>query len=202
MRHFRLLAIKNGIPKELEYASFSNVFAYDKYKKLKKKKEDSSTYKRLKREGLNDMEIYKKSFQCKYNKKKGLAKLDCYCEKKIFAKIDDICEFARKTKNEKKRFKKIGKKYGLPYCLSVLYIFIALIITIIDISGEKWLNFLKGIPGILYEILCYILFVALPIIIFLVLFYIAIKFIKYERLIDGKVEGKKIARKISRYYND
>ncbi|EDL42803.1 variable surface protein Vir10, putative [Plasmodium vivax] len=142
MRHFRLLAIKNGIPKELEYASFSNVFAYDKYKKLKKKKEDSSTYKRLKREGLNDMEIYKKSFQCKYNKKKGLAKLDCYCEKKIFAKIDDICEFARKTKNEKKRFKKI------------------------------------------------------------VLFYIAIKFIKYERLIDGKVEGKKIARKISRYYND
>ncbi|KMZ88918.1 hypothetical protein PVBG_06307, partial [Plasmodium vivax Brazil I] len=134
--------------------------------------------------------------------KKGLAKLDCYCEKKIFAKIDDICEFARKTKNEKKRFKKIGKKYGLPYCLSVLYIFIALIITIINIFGAKWLNFLNGIPLTLYKILCYILFVALPIIIFLVLFYIMIKVIKYDRLEEGKMEGKTIAKQISCYYDD
>ncbi|KMZ88802.1 variable surface protein Vir10 [Plasmodium vivax Brazil I] len=142
MRHFRLLAIKNGIPKELEYASFSNVFAYDKYKKLKKKKEDSSTYKRLKREGLNDMEIYKKSFQCKYNKKKGLAKLDGYCEKKIFDKLDNICGLAKMMNDEKKRYKKV------------------------------------------------------------LLLYIFIKIIKYDRLVDGKVKGKKLARKISRYYND
>ncbi|KNA01514.1 variable surface protein Vir10 [Plasmodium vivax North Korean] len=142
MRHFRLLAIKNGIPKELEDASFSNAFSYDKYKKLKKKREDSSLYKRLKREGLNNMEIYKKSFQCKYNKKKGLAKLDCYCEKKIFDKLDNICDLAKRVNDKKKTYKKV------------------------------------------------------------LLFYIMIKMIKYERLIYREVEGKKIARKISGYYND
>ncbi|KMZ88915.1 hypothetical protein PVBG_06290, partial [Plasmodium vivax Brazil I] len=129
-------------------------------------------------------------------------KLDCYCEKKIFAKIDDICEFARKTKNEKKRFKKIGKKYGLPYCLSVLYIFIALIITIIDISDTKWLWLPKNPPETIYKTFCYILFVVIPIIIFLVLSYITIKIRKYDRLVEGKVEGKMFAKKISCYYDD
>ncbi|VVA00089.1 Plasmodium exported protein, unknown function [Plasmodium vivax] len=244
MRHFRLLAIENGIPKELEYASFGNAFAYDKYKKLKIKKEDSSTYKRLKREGLNDMEIYKKSFQCKYNKKKGLAKLDgycekkifdkldnmcglakkmndekkCYkkrkynkkkglakldgyCEKKIFDKIDNMCEIAKMMNDEKKRYKKVFKKYGLPFVLSGLFVLIAGIIVALENynvnCSYKFYSFEEGI-----KIIGSILFYVLPVIIFLVLFYIAIKFIKYERLIDGKVEGKKIARKISRYYND
>ncbi|SCA60647.1 Plasmodium exported protein, unknown function [Plasmodium vivax] len=201
MRHFRLLAIENGIPKELEYASCGNAFSYEKYKKLKTKKEDSSTYKRLKREGLNDMEIYKKSFQCKYNKKKGLAKLDGYCEKKIFDKIDNMCEIAKMMNDEKKRYKKVFKKYGLPFVLSGLFVLIAGIIVALENynvnCSYKFYSFEEGI-----KIIGSILFYVLPVIIFLVLFYIAIKFIKYERLIDGKVEGKKIARKISRYYND
>ncbi|SCO70949.1 Plasmodium exported protein, unknown function [Plasmodium vivax] len=201
MRHFRLLAIKNGIPKELEYASCGNAFSYEKYKKLKMKKEVSSTYKRLKREGLNDFEIYKKAFECKYTKKKGLGKLDCYCEKKIFAKIGDICEFAKKTNNEKKCFKKISKKYGLRYGLSTLFVFIALLIIIISISA--YLGFTAQMKTeFIWVLLCYTTFVVLPIIIFLVFFYIMIKVIKYERLMEGKVEGKKIAKQISCYYDD
>ncbi|SCA81759.1 Plasmodium exported protein, unknown function, partial [Plasmodium vivax] len=201
MRHFRLLAIKNGIPKELEYASCGNAFSYEKYKKLKTKKEDSSTYKRLKREGLNDMEIYKKSFQCKYNKKKGLGKLDGYCEKKLFDKLDNICELAKKMNDEKKRYKKVFKKYGLPFVLSGLFVSIAGIIVALENynvnCSYKFDSFEEGI-----KIIGSILFYVLPVIILLVLFYIMIKIIKYERLIYREVEGKKIARKISRYYND
>ncbi|SCA60217.1 Protein of unknown function, putative [Plasmodium vivax] len=147
------------------------------------------------------MEIYKKSFQCKYNKKKGLAKLDCYCEKKIFDKIDNMCEIAKMMNDEKKRYKKVFKKYGLPFVLSGLFVLIAGIIVALENyevnCSYKFDKFKEGI-----KIIGSILFYVLPVIIFLVLFYIAIKFIKYERLIDGKVEGKNIAKKISCYYND
>ncbi|VUZ99831.1 Plasmodium exported protein, unknown function [Plasmodium vivax] len=202
MRHFRLLAIKNGIPKELEYASCGNAFSYEKYKKLKTKKEDSSTYKRLKREGLNDMEIYKKSFQCKYNKKKGLAKLDGYCEKKIFDKIDNMCEIAKMMNDEKKRYKKVFKKYGLPFVLSGLFVLIAGIFNVLAACGVKcFFSATKKEDELFYTVYS-ILLIILPIIIFLVLSYIAIKIKKYDRLLKGKVEGKMIAKEISCYYDD
>ncbi|CAG9472688.1 unnamed protein product [Plasmodium vivax] len=202
MRHFRLLAIKNGIPKEIEYASCGNAFSYEKYKKLKTKKEDSSTYKRLKREGLNDMEIYKKSFQCKYNKKKGLAKLDGYCEKKIFDKLDNICGLAKKMNDEKKCYKKVLKKHGLPFVVSGLFVLIAGIITTLEYFKVKCGYIIKDVGKEEIKFVGDILFYVLPVIILLVLLYIFIKIIKYDRLVDGKVEGKKLARKISRYYND
>ncbi|KMZ94929.1 hypothetical protein PVMG_06045 [Plasmodium vivax Mauritania I] len=204
MRHFRLLAIKNGIPKELDDVSFSNAFSYDKYKKLKKKREDSSLYKRLKREGLNNMEIYKKSFQCKYNKKKGLAKLDCYCEKKIFDKLDNICDLAKRVNDKKKTYKKVLKKYGLPIVLSGLFVLIAAIIFALESFKVPYCNICNE-GGHFKEgrrIIGDIFFYVLPFIILLLLFYIMIKMIKYERLIYREVEGKKIARKISGYYND
>ncbi|KMZ95168.1 hypothetical protein PVMG_05086 [Plasmodium vivax Mauritania I] len=203
MRHFRLLAIKNGIPKELDDVSFSNAFSYDKYKKLKMKKEDSSTYKRLKREGLNELDIYKKSFACKYSKKKGLVKLECDCEKKIFDKLDGIYLLYNNMKDDIKGFKKqIRKRYGLSVGISVIYILIAGIIIAyeyfrVDKHGEIPKSLVVGI-----QIIGTILFYVLPVIISLVLFYIAIKIIKYDRLVLGKVEGKKIAKKISCYYDD
>ncbi|KMZ92310.1 hypothetical protein PVMG_03665 [Plasmodium vivax Mauritania I] len=202
MRHFRLLAIKNGIPKELEYASCGNAFSYEKYKKLKMKREDPSTYKRLKREGLNDMEIYKKSFQCKYNKKNGLAKLDCYCEKKIFDKLEGICLLAKNMKDEKKCFKKLCKIYGLSFTLLLISVITAGIINILDSFSEKCLFDAAKENNYLIHVGYSMFFYILPIIILLVLTYIMIKVIKYGRLVEGKVEGKRIANKISCYYDD
>ncbi|SCA82068.1 Protein of unknown function, putative, partial [Plasmodium vivax] len=202
MRHFRLLAIKNGIPKEIEYPSYGNAFSYDKYKKLKIKKEDSSLYKRLKREGLNDMRIYKKSFQCKYNKKKGLAKLDCYCEKKIFDKLEGICLLAKNMKDDKKCFKKVSKRYGIPFGLSVIFVFTVGIFCIYEAFCNKCLFCDTNRSKNLIHIQCNMLLCIIPAIVFLVLSYIMIKVIKYDRLVEGKVEGKKIAKKISCYYND
>ncbi|KMZ88851.1 hypothetical protein PVBG_05959 [Plasmodium vivax Brazil I] len=203
MRHLRLLAIKNGIPKELEHPSYGNVFSYDKYKKLKIKKEDSPTYTRLKREGINDLDIYKKSFQCKYNKKKGLAKLDCYCEKKIFDKLDGIYLLYNNMKDDIKGFKKkIFKRYCFPVGLSVIYFNIMGIFYVLAACGVKcFFSATKKKDELFYTVYS-ILLIILPVIIFLVLAYIAIKIIKYDRLVLGKVEGKRIAKKISRYHDE
>ncbi|KMZ88646.1 hypothetical protein PVBG_06008 [Plasmodium vivax Brazil I] len=203
MRHFRLLAIKNGIPKEIEYASCGNAFSYEKYKKLKMKKEDSSTYKRLKREGLNELDIYKKSFAGKYSKKKGLAKLECYCEKRIFDKLDGIYLLYNNMKDDIKGFKKkIRKRYGLPCCLSVIYFYIMGIFNVLAACGVKCFFSATKTEDELFYTVYSILLIILPIIIFLVLSYIAIKIKKYDRLLKGKVEGKMIAKEISCYYDD
>ncbi|KMZ83402.1 hypothetical protein PVBG_06044 [Plasmodium vivax Brazil I] len=66
----------------------------------------TSTYVNLKRNDLSDLDNYKKCYKNRYSKKKGLAKLDCYYEKKVFDKIDKIYELSRKMKNDKKAFKK------------------------------------------------------------------------------------------------
>ncbi|KNA01744.1 hypothetical protein PVNG_06331 [Plasmodium vivax North Korean] len=203
MRHPRLLAIKNGLPKELEYASCGNAFSYEKYKKLKMKKEDSSTYKRLKREGLNELDIYKKSFACKYSKKKGLTKLDCYCEKKIFDKLDGIYLLAKNMKDDKKGFKKkICKRYGLPFVLSLIFVLTVATIDVLDGSGVKCFYSKTSTLETLSQVGYSILLDILPIIIFLVLAYITIKIKKYDRLVEGKGEGKMIAKYISCYYDD
>ncbi|SCA83484.1 Protein of unknown function, putative, partial [Plasmodium vivax] len=202
MRHSRLLAIKNGIPKELEYVSYGNTFSYEKYKKLKMKKEDSSIYKRLKREGLNDMEIYKKSLKCKYNKKKGLAKLDCYCEKKLFDNLEEIDLLAKNVKDDRKCFKKLCKIYGLSFTLLLISVISAGIINILDSLSAKCLFAAENENKYLIHVGYSMLFYILPIIIFLILLYITIKIKKYDRLVEGKTEGKTSAKYISRYYND
>ncbi|KMZ88756.1 hypothetical protein PVBG_05848 [Plasmodium vivax Brazil I] len=202
MRHLRLLAIKNGIPKELEHPSYGNVFSYDKYKKLKIKKEDSPTYKRLKREGINELDIYKKSFACKFSKKMWFTKLDGFCEKNIFDKLEEICLLAKDMKNDKKCFKKVCNKYGIPFGLSVIFLITIGIIIVSDSFSKNCLfSATQGIQDSIH-LGCNILLYILPIIFFLVLSYITIKIIKYDRLVEGKVEGKKIAKKISRYYYD
>ncbi|KMZ94953.1 hypothetical protein PVMG_05622 [Plasmodium vivax Mauritania I] len=203
MRHFRLLAMKNGIPKELEYASCGNAFSYEKYKKLKMKKEDSSTYKRLKRDGLNELDIYKKSFACKYSKKKGLTKLDCYCEKNIFDKMDGIYLLFENMKDDKKGFKKkISKRYGLPFALSVIFVFIVEIFNVLHLFRKKCLLCEEQYEKNTMHYKCNISLYILPVIIFLILLYITIKIKKYYRLVEGKVEGKMFAKKISCYYDD
>ncbi|CAI7724226.1 Protein of unknown function, putative [Plasmodium vivax] len=75
-------------------------------------KDDNSNNEYLKKE-LNDLDSYKKDYKRRHNKKKGLARLDNYYEKKIFDKIGYVEELARKFKNDKKTFKKkVYKKYG------------------------------------------------------------------------------------------
>ncbi|KNA01477.1 hypothetical protein PVNG_04802 [Plasmodium vivax North Korean] len=200
-RPFRLLT-KSEILKQTENYVLREKISEDvKDKNYKTVKKNTSKYGQLKRQGLNELDIYKKSFACKYSKKKGLTKLDCYCEKKIFDKLEEICLIAKNLKDDKKEFKKVCKRYYITLGLSIMFGFTVGIINIYEIFNTKCWFSKTGVMDLThvgYNILLYIL----PITIFLVLSYITIKIIKYDRLVEGKVEGKRIAKKISCYYDD
>ncbi|SCO71510.1 Protein of unknown function, putative, partial [Plasmodium vivax] len=112
----RLLA-KHDIQKELKQARLKGNFSdHRNYHKMKDNLGVTSTYGNLKRKNISDLYNYKKCYKNRYSKKKGLAKLDCYYEKKIFDEIDEIYELSRKMKNDKKAFKKkIYNKIGYRY---------------------------------------------------------------------------------------
>ncbi|SCA83813.1 Protein of unknown function, putative, partial [Plasmodium vivax] len=100
----RLLA-KREIQKNIKYKSHRENLHDNIMNKNIKNGNDKPTYKYLKK-GLNDLESYKKDYSRRYATKKGLAKLDCYYEKKVFDKIDHIYELAGKFQNDEKGFKK------------------------------------------------------------------------------------------------
>ncbi|KMZ88906.1 hypothetical protein PVBG_05835 [Plasmodium vivax Brazil I] len=102
----RLLA-KHDIQKEFKQARLKGNISDDRnYNKLKDNLVITSSYGNLKRKDICDLDKYKKCYKNRYSKKKGLAKLDCYYEKKVFDKIDKIYELSSKMKNDKKAFKK------------------------------------------------------------------------------------------------
>ncbi|VUZ99459.1 Plasmodium exported protein, unknown function [Plasmodium vivax] len=73
-----------------------------------------STYRNMKNSDSKKLKLYKTSYRHRYAKKKGLSKLDCYCEKKVFDKIDDIGKLAEMLQNNKKLLKKkFYKKFGI-----------------------------------------------------------------------------------------
>ncbi|CAI7723977.1 Protein of unknown function, putative [Plasmodium vivax] len=202
IRPFRLLT-ENEMLKEAENYGLREKLSEDvKDKNYKTVKKNKSIYGQLKRQGLNELDIYKKSFACKYSKKKGFKKLDCYCEKKIFDKLEGICLLAKNMKDNKKCFKIVSKRYGIPFVLSMIFVFIVGIFNALGICNVKCFYSATKTQDTLFNVGYSILLDILPITIFLVLSYIMIKVIKYDRLVEGKVEGKKIAKKISCYYDD
>ncbi|SCA83361.1 Plasmodium exported protein, unknown function [Plasmodium vivax] len=112
--HQRLLA-KDELHMELVYARKDGHLLHNRIDKNKKNVADDITISsQLNKKGSNNFEIYMKNYKRRYEKKNGLSKLDCYCEKKIFDKIDYIYDLAKKMRNDKKGFKrKIIKKYGI-----------------------------------------------------------------------------------------
>ncbi|KMZ92849.1 hypothetical protein PVMG_01435 [Plasmodium vivax Mauritania I] len=84
-----------------------------------------------------------KSYKDRYMKKKGLSKLDCYCENKVFSKFCHIRDIAEKMQNDTKRSKRFFlKKYGISLIIFALIPALALIIPILFGPG-------KGKPGLL-----------------------------------------------------
>ncbi|CAG9485298.1 unnamed protein product [Plasmodium vivax] len=128
----RLLA-KHDIQKEFKQARLKGNISDDRnYHKMKDNLEITSTYRNLKRNELSDLDNYKKCYKNRYSKKKGLAKLDCYYEKKIFDGIDEIYELSIKMKNDKKASKKrIFYKFGYHYILLSLYPIMGIIFYIV-----------------------------------------------------------------------
>ncbi|CAG9479586.1 unnamed protein product [Plasmodium vivax] len=80
-----------------------------------------SAYSHVKKNESNNIDVYMKNYKHRYGKKKGLSKLDCYYENKVFRKINHICDIAEKLKYDTKHAKKkILKKYGIVLILFAL----------------------------------------------------------------------------------
>ncbi|VUZ99551.1 Plasmodium exported protein, unknown function [Plasmodium vivax] len=105
--------------------------------KLSYGKKSRNTYEQLKRGRSNRIEAYLKCYNQRYAKKKGLKKWDCYCEKKVFDKIDKIVKYIeQKNINEKNITKVVFKKYGLPLILLSLIPLFGIIIPILTINND------------------------------------------------------------------
>ncbi|KMZ87901.1 hypothetical protein PVBG_06236 [Plasmodium vivax Brazil I] len=156
--------------------------------KFENESKDKSIYSDLKKNSSNHMYSYRKNFKNTYAKKKGLKKLDCYCEKKIFNNIDKIQKLAESGNYDKKTFKNIIiKKYGYKIILSSLFLLLGLIIPILakaevrvldKSSKDPWNEVIPALSSAFFIPYCSIFI--------LIILYIFIKVVKYEKLKAGK----------------
>ncbi|VUZ99950.1 Plasmodium exported protein, unknown function [Plasmodium vivax] len=173
-----------------------------------------SAYSHVKKNDTNNIDVYMKNYKRRYGKKKGLSKLDCYYENKVFRKINHICDIAEKVQYNEKRAKKIFlKKYGTVLIFSSLIPVLGFIFPILfgdqdlgggiidyclrekHVGGPKYCNCGRKYQWYVYKTpikimgyFSYIIFSSFAVIVSLIFIYILIKVIKYERLKAG--EGK------------
>ncbi|KMZ82837.1 hypothetical protein PVIIG_03652 [Plasmodium vivax India VII] len=135
------------------------------------------------------------------NKKKGLKKLDCYCENKIFNSMDKFDKHMENENSNKGIIKNIlFKKFGLRNIFTFLFATSGIIFTVlnyIDVpkssgGSQPDESYLKHILGKNDNIshMFFALFFIVGIIIFLVSIYFLIKTIKYEGIKRGKRKMK------------
>ncbi|VUZ93896.1 Plasmodium exported protein, unknown function [Plasmodium vivax] len=218
----RLLS-KHEAQKDLKYSRLGNKLSDDvNNMNLKYRMNNISTYDQLNKKHLNDLDAYNKGYSNRYSKKKGLAKLDCYCEKKLFNKIDEIYELSRSMQNDEKNFKKkIYNKFGYGLILFSLSPILGVIFPIIFGKNGPFYNWCtsdctvsttkhKHIEGsgtfyktpfssAQWDAFFYInaiFFFTLLIIVLTVIIYTLVKVVKYERLKAGKrkIKGKNYYR--------
>ncbi|KMZ76694.1 hypothetical protein PVIIG_05306 [Plasmodium vivax India VII] len=119
-KFYRSLA-NHDIRKNVNYQSHrGNRSDVKMNKKIKDCKIDRSTYECL-LNGQKDFESYKKNYKQRYTKKKGLAKTDCYLEKKVFDKFEYIDNITGKMTNKRNAYRKIiFNKYTMRLILFAL----------------------------------------------------------------------------------
>ncbi|VVA00016.1 Plasmodium exported protein, unknown function [Plasmodium vivax] len=188
---FNRLLAKHEFKEELDKLNLGEILVdYEKPPNINNEEDVTSTYAYLKKRRPINLYSYKKDYERRYSNKKGLAKLECYCEKKIFDKIDHIHVLAKSMRIDRNSFSKvIDKKYGVILILLYYLPLIGLIPPLLSIgkddSGKyEYKNSFLGKLGIPLEasrsisaILIIASFIFLSVII-----YIIIKFIKYKKL--------------------
>ncbi|KMZ96026.1 hypothetical protein PVNG_06258 [Plasmodium vivax North Korean] len=86
------------------------------------------------------LEAYMNDYKNRYPKKKGLRKLDCYCENKIYERLAKIDKFAENVKNNRGILKKLSyKNYSVSLFLSCIIPLLLIILIALDQydSGKK-----------------------------------------------------------------
>ncbi|KNA01759.1 hypothetical protein PVNG_05611 [Plasmodium vivax North Korean] len=143
MRTHRLLA-KHEYQNEIPSRKLKNNISYnrDNYK-LDNGKGNNNTFEQIKQGRSNHVDDYLKSYKKRYSKKRGLKKLDCYYENKVFNKIRHMCVIAENRKNNKKSSKYIVlKKYDIVLFLVSLLPVIGLIHPILFGISDNYLGIL------------------------------------------------------------
>ncbi|KMZ88772.1 hypothetical protein PVBG_05864 [Plasmodium vivax Brazil I] len=109
---------------------------------------NSSVYSRVNRNASNHIDVYMKNYKNRYMKKRGLSKLDCYYENKVFDKFNQICDIGIKMQYDEKRSKKFFlKKYGIGLILFSLIPALGLIFPMLfGIRGRKIPSILGPCP--------------------------------------------------------
>ncbi|VUZ99603.1 Plasmodium exported protein, unknown function [Plasmodium vivax] len=215
----RILA-KYEIQEELKYPrTSSNLSNNTMNKNAQNVLVGRSTCGLIGKKEVNDLDEYMKGCKRRYSKKNVLGKLDCYCEKKLFDKMDDIYNIVSKLQNDKKKLKKkLYNIYGTRFIIIALVPLLGLIIPFLfskysplkdycDMdctksehkitssnnvhNDSKYPRFLISENAL--KTIYTVNNVFLGVIYFgvlLLFLYVLIKYIKYEKLRVGKVRGK------------
>ncbi|CAG9473011.1 unnamed protein product [Plasmodium vivax] len=199
----RLLA-KHELGKELRHTSLREKLSDNNmYNRKKNVAENVSKYSQIKGIESNNLNAYMNGYKKRYSKRKGLSKMDCYCEQKIFKSIDKIHKHIDNMNSTKGILKKvIYNKYGLRILLLLLFPLIGIIIRVLDEFGigkkietctvsehsgkecyDSILNKIEQVVPLTY------IYIALCCIYIIIVFsagiYILKKIIKYNNLKEG-----------------
>ncbi|CAI7721657.1 Plasmodium exported protein, unknown function [Plasmodium vivax] len=204
---------KHVFNEEPERGNLKERLTYDRYMKSAKTGwEEKPTSNMLKKGEFSQLEMYKKNYRKRYVQKKGLKKLDCYWEEKIFDKIEHISILAEKSKSRKKRFiKKILNKYTIFLFLFALLPFLGVIIPELfdhekpqdrffklvfgtctkpkdenPLECKNGYNHISPSAGWAMFYINEIITGTLHIVFIFMIFYITVKYIKYDFLKAGK----------------
>ncbi|SCA59911.1 Plasmodium exported protein, unknown function [Plasmodium vivax] len=210
--NFNRLLAKHDVQRELKYSRQETNLSNDVMNKnTNNVLKNTSSYGQLSKRGKTGLDVYMNEYKRRYRKKKGLSKLECYCEKKVLDKLHGLYAAGEKLKNEKKSLKNFFlKKYGIGLILFALMPAVSLIYYILFGAGSWWdaiIKFCANASHISDETLSacqnrheykwkpYIDYIhpalmvftfTMIIIILLFVFYTLIKVVKYEKLKSGK----------------
>ncbi|KMZ95178.1 hypothetical protein PVMG_05096 [Plasmodium vivax Mauritania I] len=164
---------------------------------------NNNSYESIKRGRTNHMEAYLKNYNSKYTKEKGIKKLDCYYEKKLFKLLHKISKLAEQKNISKGRIKRIiFTRYG-----SLLFIISLIPLLALAIPVDKWkvhsiekceakqngasykIDHGKCTDTLIEDNSYRLVFISIStIIILLFIIYIFIKIMKYNRIKSGMLK--------------
>ncbi|GAW83974.1 variable surface protein [Plasmodium gonderi] len=189
IRDYRILT-KHEVQKSMKHRILG-----EKNKETKNEEVEAPTYEKIKTELLYGLNTYMRSYRYRYANRRGLGKLECSFEKKIFDIIRKI-DKSRKCNNKNLKDTR-HLKYGFGLVTACLIPFLGIILLVLDMiksttkdiinkglqGNDPYLSILNslGIPVEVYYI--YIAFILILSYIILALFiYIIVKIVKYEKL--------------------
>ncbi|KMZ88498.1 hypothetical protein PVBG_06159 [Plasmodium vivax Brazil I] len=139
---FNRLLAKHELKKDSYKTYSSQKYAnYGTNKNIKSEEVKIPIQSQIRKDCLNNYDVYMKDYKNRYGKKKGLAKWDCYCERNLFNKINNIYEITDNMKNKKKYYnKKIYNKYVIRLILFGLIPFLGTIMPLFFSEYNTYIN--------------------------------------------------------------